>query len=93
MYPGVDGCPGETSRSLYNNIDDYDGYTDGPNTLADLAGNLYPSEYQSFVRSVSMSATTASPTGWNRTISGLLITISVSRDGRELIRIQRIAWN
>jgi hypothetical protein len=34
-----------------------------------------------------------SPTGWNRTLTGLLVTVSVSRDGVELIKLQRIAWN
>src|SRR4051812_18145216 len=84
---------GETSRALYNNVDDYSGYTDGPTGVMDLAGNVYPATYQTFTRTVSMSAVSMSPTGWNRTLTGLLVTVSVSRDGVELIKLQRIAWN
>ena len=86
---------GET-RTTFNNIDDYSGYTDGAGTstttITDLANNPYPDVYQSFVRTVSMTAMTISPSGWNRTLNGLLITVSVTRDGVELVKLQRIAW-
>jgi hypothetical protein len=85
--------PGETSRSLYDNVDDYHGYTDGPNNIADLAGNVYSGEYQPFVRSVTVTAVPASPTGWNRTINGLLVTVTVSRNGAALVTLQRYACN
>jgi len=32
--------PGETSRSLFDNIDDYDGYTEGPGQIVTLNGKL-----------------------------------------------------
>ena len=83
---------GETTRLLYDNIDDYSGYADGPTGITDLAGNAYPDIYQTFTRTVLMTAVSMSPTGWNRTMSGLLITVSVKRDGVELVKLQRIAW-
>lgn len=85
--------PGETSRSLYDNVDDYHGFTDGPNNIADLAGNVYSSEYQPFVRSVTVAAVSTNPTGWNRTINGLLVTVTVSRNGAALVTLQRYACN
>jgi hypothetical protein len=84
---------GETSRSLYDDVGDYNGYTDGPNNIADLAGNLYSSEYQPFVRSVTVTASAVSPNGWNRTVNGLLVTVTVSRNGATLVTLQRYACN
>jgi hypothetical protein len=84
--------PGET-RTTFDNIDDYCGYTDGPGTITDIANNPYPDAYAGFVRTVSMTAVSTSPTGWNRTLTGLLVTVSVSKDGAELVKLQRIAWN
>jgi type II secretory pathway pseudopilin PulG len=83
----------ETSRALYNNVDDYSGYTDGPSNLADIAGQAYSTTYQAFKRTVTMSAVSTSPSGWNRTVTGLLVTVSVTREGVEVIRLQRVAWN
>jgi MSHA pilin protein MshD len=87
------GPDGTETRATFDNVDDYCGYTDGPGTITDLAGNAYPDTYQGFVRTVSMSAVSTSPAGWNRTLTGLLVTVSVSRDGAELVKLQRIAWN
>ena len=92
-YTSMGPDQNETSRSLYNNVDDYSGYTDGPNTLADIAGQTYSSTYQVFTRTVTMSAVSTSPSGWNRTLTGLLVTVSITRDGVEMMRLQRIAWN
>jgi len=63
-----------------------------PTISLTLANNAYPDVYQPFVRTVSMTAVSMSPTGWNRTMTGLLVTVSVSRDGVELVKLQRIAW-
>ena len=102
-YTTMGPDPGETTRSAFDNIDDYCGYTDGPGNVADsrgalhpitdYAGNAYPDAYQSFTRTVTMTAISTSPSGWNRTITGLLVTITVSRDGIELVKLQRIAWD
>jgi MSHA pilin protein MshD len=84
------------TRTTFDNIDDYHGYTDGAGTSAaitDLAGNALPDTYQAFTRTVTMSAVSSSPMNWNRTINGLLITVTVNREGQELIKLQRIAWD
>jgi type II secretory pathway pseudopilin PulG len=93
------GPDGAETRATFNCIDDYDGYTDGPGTvagktkLADIAGNLYPDTYQGFKRVVTMQAVSSSPSGWGRTVTGLLVTVTVTRDEQELIKLQRIAWH
>jgi prepilin-type N-terminal cleavage/methylation domain-containing protein len=102
-YTTIGPDPGESSRATFNNIDDYYGYTDGPGNvpdssanlhpIADYAGNAYPDAYQPFTRTVTMTAISNTPPGWNRTVNGLLITVSVSRDGIELVKLQRIAWD
>lgn len=91
-----------STRATYDCVNDYATYADGPGNvpdsfnkthpLSDLAGNAYPDVYQGFTRSVSMTAVSTSPAGWNRTLTGLLVTVSVSRNGAELVRLQRIAW-
>jgi type II secretory pathway pseudopilin PulG len=92
-YTSMGPDPGE-SRATFDNVDDYCGYTDGgTSTFTDLAGNPYPDSYMGFTRTVSMAAISTAPAGWNRTLTGLLITVSVTKDGSELIRLQRIAWN
>lgn len=96
------GPEGGETRSTFDNVDDYSGYADGPGNvpdagqtlhpITDLAGNPYPDTYQGFVRTVTMTAVATSPTGWSRTLTGLLVTVSVYKDGVELVKLQRIAW-
>lgn len=91
-YTNMGPDSGET-RATFNNVDDYSGYADGPNGITDVASaSLYPDVYQPFTRSVSMTAVSMSPTGWNRTMTGLLVTVTVSRDNVQLVKLQRIAW-
>ena len=93
--------PGENSRLQYDNITDYagnPGYSDGPTNICYISINqttyartttLYPTEYQGFTRSVTMTTQTSSPPGWGRSIDGLLVTVTVSRDGRPLATLKR----
>jgi len=80
------------TRLSANNIGDYSGYADGPSNITDIASNIYPDTYQGFTRTVTTTAVSTSPSGWNKTLNGLLVTVSVSRDGVELLKLQRIAW-
>src|SRR4051812_42002299 len=76
-------------RGTYDNVDDYSGYTDGPGNvpdtsgalhpIGDLAGNAYPDVYQGFVRTVTMNAVSNTPSGWGRTVTGLLVNVSVTK--------------
>lgn len=69
---------GETSRSLYDNIDDYHNFTDGPTGLKDAAASDYPSGFQGFTRSVSVAASSTSISGLPVAVSGLQITVTVT---------------
>src|SRR5437868_946559 len=40
--------PGETLRTLYNDVDDYNGYFEALGALADVTGTLYPTDDQQF---------------------------------------------
>ena len=91
-YTTLGPDPGEV-RSTFNCVKDYNGFTDGPNTVSDIAGNALPSVYQPYVRTVSIQAVTYTPLGWGRTMNALQVTVTVTRDGQQLINLQRIACN
>ena len=83
----------ETSRQLYDNRGDYYLYTDGAGTtlpkITDLAGNVYPTPYQNFTRTVNMTQTTYSPPGWGRSVTGLLVTIRVTRGSQTCATVEQ----
>lgn len=81
---------GESSRALFDNVDDYSGYTDGPSNLTSVDGTAYPSDLQGFTRSVSMTAATFTPTGWSPGISGLLVTVTVQKNSATVCQLQRV---
>ncbi len=95
-----------SGQTQFNCVKDYDGYSDGPGNVADSNGVLhpitqlaltadaavaYPSTYQPFARTVSVTPVTYTPTGWGQTVTGLLVTVTVSRDGVALVTLQRVA--
>lgn len=87
---GLGPDAGETTRKLYDNNDDYHGYTDGPTGLCAVEGTVYASDLQGFTRGVSMTPTTFTPTGWGQSVSGLMITITVQKEGATLSQLQRV---
>ncbi|HUO09732.1 MAG TPA: hypothetical protein VM008_15600 [Phycisphaerae bacterium] len=89
---GHDAGETRTGTTPFNCVKDYNGYTDGPNNITDLASNAYPAVYQYYVRSVTVVPVTYAPTGWGQSISGLLVTVTVSRDGQALVTLQRVAF-
>ncbi|MEI8196933.1 MAG: type II secretion system protein [Phycisphaerae bacterium] len=90
-YTSLGPDPGENNRTQYDNIKDYHGYTDGPSNVNDPAGNVYPSELQGYTRSVVMTPTSLSPPGWPMGPTGLLITVTVQKNGTTLATLQRMA--
>jgi MSHA pilin protein MshD len=73
---------GETSRSLFDDVNDYHGYTDGPSNLADASGVAYPTEFQGYTRSVTVVLTTKTISGLPQPVTGAAITVTVTRNGR-----------
>src|SRR5947208_16939323 len=49
---------GETSRTIYNDVDDYNGYSEALGALVDCTGTLYPTNDQQFTRAVTVAQTT-----------------------------------
>lgn len=62
---------------LINNMDDYDGFTQAAGQLKNLTGTLYPSEFQTFSRTVSAKYGTISLTGLG-TVNCLNVTVTVT---------------
>lgn len=89
---GPDSGETRNGSNPFDSVKDYDGYTDGPGNITDYASNSYPSIYQTFTRTVSVTPVTYSPAGWGQSLSGLLVTITVKRDGQTLVTEQRVAF-
>ena len=72
---------GESSRSLFDNIDDYAGFTldaiktPNPDVIADIAGNQYPSTYQKFSVNISTSYTTVTLFDL---VTGITVTVTIT---------------
>ncbi len=77
------------NRATFTTQGNYAGYTDGPTGITDLAGNTLPAQFQGYTRSVSMTSLSLSPTSWGRTVTGLLVTVTVSYNGLTLATEER----
>jgi MSHA pilin protein MshD len=82
---------GETARNLYDNMDDYHGFSETAGAVKNAAAVLYPSAYQSLSRSVSCEA--ASQTLLGITKSGLSITVSVADAKGTVLSLTRFVSN
>jgi hypothetical protein len=95
-----------SGQTQFNCVKDYHGYTDGPGMVNGVlqttqitqlaltadAAVAYPSVYQPFVRTVTVTPVSYTPTAWGQTLTGLLVTVTVSRDGAPLVTLQRVAF-
>lgn len=75
--PGPDA--GETTRQLYDNIDDYHGFSETSSNIRDAAGNLYPSQYQNYTRSATAAYGTMTVTGMGTALNGITVTVTVTQ--------------
>jgi Tfp pilus assembly protein PilV len=71
---------GETTRQLFDNADDYHGYTEAAEELADHEGTLYPDTFQKFTRSITAQYTTVNIPTFGPAQAGLLITVTITDD-------------
>lgn len=69
---------GETGRSLFDNMDDYHGFSQTQENLTDAAGAAYPPTYQKFSRSVTMVYESRTLTGLSQAVSGLRMVVTVT---------------
>lgn len=68
----------EATRSDFDNVDDYHGYSESAGALADHALTTYPQAYQGFDRSVTVVAVTNSVASLGGDHTGVQVTVTVS---------------
>lgn len=72
----------EVTRFMYDNIGDWQPYSDGPGGLTDMANVAYPTEYQVFKRGVSVVQDTVTVGGLGSS-AGLWVKVTVTdKSGR-----------
>jgi prepilin-type N-terminal cleavage/methylation domain-containing protein len=74
---------GETSRALFDNCDDFHGYSEAVGACADAGGTSYGGKYAPFLRSVTCAYGTVTIAEFGDPIDGLNVTVTVS-DGNGL---------
>lgn len=74
--PGPDA--GELNRTQFDNADDYDRYTENSGQIKDFNNDLYPLSQQGLNRSVAAEYTTEEVEGFDTSIDGLRVTVTVS---------------
>jgi hypothetical protein len=73
----------DTGDVTYDNMDDFGGFSESAGAVKDANGNLMPSNYQVFSRSVTAQYTTQAAGPLGGSIAGLQITVTVKdRRGR-----------
>jgi len=80
---------GETSRDLFDNADDYDGFTEALGAVRDQSLTLYPQLYQKFSRSVSATYTTVNLVDLGGNHNGLTVTVTVTDQNGRVWTISR----
>lgn len=71
---------GESGRGLYDNIDDFHGFSESAGAVADAAGTLHDGAYQVFSREVTIVADSQTVAGFGSPLPGLTVTVTVQDD-------------
>ncbi len=69
---------GETSRGLFDNADDYDGFTEAAGAVRDQSLTAYPQLYQRFGRAVTTTYSTVTLSDLGGDHDGLSVTVTVT---------------
>ncbi|QNN21997.1 hypothetical protein HED60_06830 [Planctomycetales bacterium ZRK34] len=77
---GLGPDTGESARTTFDDIDDYNGSEETLGNLLDANGDLWPSNIQHFSRSVTVALSDQTITDLATTVSGKLITVTVTGD-------------
>ncbi|MCG3179275.1 MAG: hypothetical protein BIFFINMI_01609 [Phycisphaerae bacterium] len=93
--PDGDSSPGpesgETSRLLFDNFDDYDGYTEGPGHMKDAAGTLISeSSLSSYGRSVSVASIRLPDQPADADPNFVRVIVTVTSQGRTVCELTRL---
>lgn len=81
--------PGESSRTQFDNQDDYDGYVEAIGGVVDAQDQAYPQAFAQFSRSVDIVLASQSVAGFSSPIDGLEITVTVTDDRAMTWRLVR----
>jgi MSHA pilin protein MshD len=81
---------GETTRTLFDNADDYHSYSEAAGSLATADGTAYTSEFQVFSRSVTCSYTTVTIASLSVNVSALQIVVTVSDTSGTVVTLTRV---
>ncbi len=80
-YTDPDGSGGEVGRANFDDMADYNGFSEAAGSVSDLGGTSYGASFQGFSRSVSVVPANGgvgiSVTGFGDPLPGLTITITV----------------
>ncbi len=76
--PGPDA--GESGRTTFDNLDDYDGHSEAPGSLSNLVGDPYEQKAQAFTRTVGVLYGDQTVPDLAQTLLGLTLTIIVQDD-------------
>ncbi len=80
---------GEGSRDLFDNADDYDGFSEAAGAVADQSGAAYPELYQKFSRAVTAAYTTTNVPGLGGDHDGLSISVIVQDESGRTWTVNR----
>ncbi len=69
---------GETSRALFDNCDDFQGFSETAGNCADVAASPYGSQYADYSRTVSCVYGTMTVAELGGVVSGLTVTVTVT---------------
>ena len=75
---GMGPDAGETSRALFDNIDDYHGFTEAAGAVADADAVLYGAPHQRYARSVTVEAETLNLALLGGAQDGVQVTVTVT---------------
>lgn len=80
-YADPDGSGGELTRATFDDMQDFNGFTEAAGTISDSGGTAYDSPLQGFSRSVTVVPANGgggiSVTGFGNPLVGLTITVTV----------------
>ena len=71
---------GESERSLFDNSDDYHGYSEAMGQVVDFDGVAYPTPFGKFSRSVTAEYETLNFASLGGSMNGLTVTVTVTDD-------------
>ena len=75
--------PGETTRSAFDDVDDYRGWTESAGSLKTATGELYDSDDQRFSRTVTVTSISQSVSDLGITVPGKLVTLVLKHQSGE----------